>query len=86
MPIGLQFSCGSTPWSPTSQSGKRCGCHGNARKGPSRHQTRSTPYTVETPTVGGGSMHWRSAAVTQLNDVVVNQVQLAMAKGNYKHN
>ena len=31
-------------------------------------------------------MHQRSAAVTQLKDVVVNQVQLAIAEGNFEHN
>ena len=31
-------------------------------------------------------MHQRSAAVTQLKDVAVNQVQLAIAEGNFKHN
>ena len=49
-------------------------------------QPRLTLYTAETPTVTGGSMHHRTAKVTQLKDVVVNQVQLAMAEGNYKHN
>ena len=49
-------------------------------------RTRLTRYTAETLTVSGGSMHQRSAAVTQLKDVVVNQVQLAIAEGNFKYN
>ena len=49
-------------------------------------RTRLTRYTAETLTVSGGSMHQRSTAVTQLQDVVVNQVQLAIAEGNFKHN
>ena len=49
-------------------------------------RTQLTRYTAETLTVGGGSMHHRSAAVTELKDVAVNQVQLAIAKGNFKHN
>ena len=31
-------------------------------------------------------MHQRSAAVTHLKDVVVNQVRFAIAEGNFKHN
>ena len=49
-------------------------------------RTRLTRYTAETLTVSGGSMHQRSAAVTQLKDVAVDQVQLAIAEGNFKHN
>ena len=49
-------------------------------------RTQLTRYTAETLTVSGGSMHQRSAAVTQLKDVVVNQVELATAEGNFKHN
>ena len=49
-------------------------------------RTPLTPYTAETLNVSRGLMHQRSAAVTHMKDVVVNQVQLAMAEGNYKHN
>ena len=49
-------------------------------------RTRLTRHTAETLTVSGGSMHQTSAAVTQLKEVVVNQVQLAIAGGDFKHN
>ena len=48
-------------------------------------RTRLTPYTAETLTVSGGSIHQTTATVTQLKEIVVNQVQLASAEGNYKH-
>ena len=49
-------------------------------------RTRLTPCTAETLTVSRGSMHQRSTTMTQLKDVVVNQLQLAIAEGNYRHN